>query len=139
MADEMESNETNKMEEEESDSESNDDDDSESDADAEEDQEDIALLEARIKTTDGRDYDAFVHLLRIFRDRSHMPKLEKLREKFSASFPLAEGQHVLLHQTLHTPESNAFYIPAFSSLATFIAHLPFIEHLIYDKFRDLSF
>ena len=75
----------------ESDSGSSDDDDSGSEHDAEEDSEDVSLLEARIKATGGRDYDAFVQLLRIFRDRSQMLELEKLREQFSSSFPLAEG------------------------------------------------
>ena len=67
------------------------DDDSESDRDTQEDSEDVSLLEARIKSTGGRDYDAFLQLLRIFRDRSQMLELEKLREDFSSSYPLAEG------------------------------------------------
>jgi hypothetical protein len=74
-----------------SDSESSDGGDSGSDNDAEGDMEDVSLLEARIKATGGRDYDAFVQLLRIFRDRSQMLELEKLRDQFSSSFPLAEG------------------------------------------------
>jgi hypothetical protein len=78
-----------------SDSDSSDsDEDSGSEKDADEEQEDVSLLEARIKTTGGRDYDAFVQLLRIFRDNSQMMELEKIREEFSASYPLAEGQQI---------------------------------------------
>jgi hypothetical protein len=75
-----------------SDSDSSDsDEDSGSEKDADEEQEDVSLLEARIKSTGGRDYDAFVQLLRIFRDKSQMMELEKIREEFSAAYPLAEG------------------------------------------------
>jgi hypothetical protein len=90
---EMEDTNPNAEAEEGSDSDSSDsDEDSGSEKDAHEEQEDVSLLEARIKTTGGRDYDAFVHLLRIFRDNSQMMELEKIREEFSASYPLAEGQ-----------------------------------------------
>ena len=77
--------------EHEEDSDSDSDDDSASDSDVEMQEEDIALLEARLKSSDGRDYDAFVQLLRMFRRKSQLSKLEKIREEFSAAYPLGEG------------------------------------------------
>eukprot|EP00960_Hanusia_phi_P025480 745675-Hanusia_phi.AAC.1 len=50
----------------------------------------IAQLEKRIEACGKRDYDAFHQLLRVYKKKSMRKQLEKIREEFSLSFPLAE-------------------------------------------------
>ena len=83
-----------------------DDDSSDSDGDSEEDSSDdtdeeeaaksslpltIPALEARIKETEGRDYEAHAMLVKALRQKSAMSKLENARKAFSKAFPLPEG------------------------------------------------
>lgn len=62
------------------------------DDDEEEIDETIAILELRLKTCGGRDYEAHAELMRILREKNMMKKLEKAREAFSREFPLTDGE-----------------------------------------------
>ena len=54
------------------------------------DEELILLLEARLQTCGGRDYDAHAQLVRCLKDRGELKKLDKARLAFSEMFPLTE-------------------------------------------------
>eukprot|EP00961_Rhodomonas_salina_P299256 3938777-Rhodomonas_salina.2 len=64
------------------------------DDDEEEIDETIAILELRLKTCGGRDYEAHAELMRILREKNMMKKLEKAREAFSREFPLTDDVKV---------------------------------------------
>jgi squamous cell carcinoma antigen recognized by T-cells 3 len=66
------------------------DDGSGSGADSDEEEELILLLQARLQTCGGRDYDAHVQLIKCLRDRGEIRKLEKARQAFASMFPLTE-------------------------------------------------
>jgi hypothetical protein len=73
-----------------------DDDDSSDDSDEEEAAKSslplsIPAMEARVKETEGRDYDAHAMLVKALREKSAMSKLENARKAFSKAFPLPEG------------------------------------------------
>ena len=94
MEEEEEGEEEEEEEEEEEDGDESMESSSDDDSDDMEDggEEFIAQLEGRLDACGKRDYEAFHQLLRIYKKKSMRKQLEKTREQFSNSFPLAEGK-----------------------------------------------
>jgi hypothetical protein len=96
-----------------SDSEDDSDEDSSDESDDEEEAAKSSLpmsipaLEARVKDTGGRDYDAHAMLVMALREKSAMNKLENARKAFSKAFPLPEGTHRISLLPFHTSPCRA--------------------------------
>ncbi len=97
---EMKMRDVGEEEEDDHDDTSDSEDDSDEDSSDETDEEEAAKsslpmsipgLEARVKDTGGRDYDAHAMLVKELRQKSAMSKLENARKAFSKAFPLPEG------------------------------------------------